>query len=172
METKNLTRRLALLMTCFALFALLTGSCKKDEATGGDGKYFVRFNANGSKVEFTLQGSLVAAFGQAGVQHNAVFTGGDGTSNISLQVFDGKAIAAGAFSGYTITGGAVVGTLIGYSDSSGTLYTQGSVGSNASITISEITTTTVRGTFGGTLKASGKADIVVSQGEFFVWRAN
>jgi glutamate synthase domain-containing protein 3 len=171
METKNLTRRLFLLTTCFALFALATGSCKKDDATD-DGKYFIRFNANGSKVEFTVQGSLVAAFGQAGTQYNAVFTGGDAASNISLQVYDGKAIAAGTFSGYTITGGAVVGAIMGYSDNSGTLYTQGSVGSNASITISEITTTTVRGTFSGTLKASGKTDIVVSQGEFYVWRAN
>lgn len=171
METKNLARRLALVLASFVLFALVTGSCKKDDAAD-DGKYFVRFNANGSKVEFTVQGSLVAAFGQASSQYNAVFTGGDGTSNISLQVFDGKAIAAGTFSGYTITGGAVVGALIGYSDASGTLYTQGSVGSNASIIISEITATTASGTFSGTLKSSGKADIVVSQGEFYVWRAN
>lgn len=171
METKKIARRLNLVLGSFALFALLTGSCRKDDATD-DGKYFVRFNASGSKVEFTVQGSLVAAFGQANTQYNAVFTGGDGTSNISLQVFDGKAIAEGTFSGYTITGGAVVGALIGYSDNSGTLYTQGSVESNASVTIAEMTPKTVKGTFSGTLKSSGKVDIVVSQGEFFVWRAN
>jgi len=41
-----------------------------------------------------------------------------------------------------------------------------------SITITEITSTSVKGTFSGTVKASGKSDISITNGEFYVWRAN
>lgn len=170
MRPSIIIRQAFILVLGIALVAITISSCKKEDT--GENGYFIRFKANGTVVNYTIQASLVAAFGKSGIQHNAVFSGGDASSNISLQVFDSKSIVASAFSGYTITDGAVVGALIGYSDNTGTLYTQGSVGSNASITITGITATTVSGTFSGTLKASGKADIVVSQGEFFVWRAN
>jgi hypothetical protein len=155
----------------FALLVVLFGSCKNDDSDTGS-EYYVRFNANGQKIEFRTYNSLVAAFGQSGVQHNAVFTGYDAKSNISLQVFDSKAIAPATFTGYALTGTSFVGALIGYQDNSGTLYSQGATGSNASITISEITSAAVRGTFNGTVKASGKPDISITNGEFYVWRAN
>ncbi|HSM46343.1 MAG TPA: hypothetical protein VK872_00895, partial [Draconibacterium sp.] len=75
----------------FALLVVLFGSCKNDDSDTGS-EYYVRFNANGQKVEYTIHNSLVAAFGQSGIQYNAVFTGYDATSNISLQVYDNKAI--------------------------------------------------------------------------------
>lgn len=155
----------------FVLLVALLGSCKNDDAdTGTD--YFVRFNANGQKVEFKVHGSLVAAFGQSGSQYNAVFTGYDANTNISLQVFDNKAIVPATFTGYSLSGSTFVGALIGYQDNTGTLYTQGAVTPNSTITITELTSAAVRGTFSGTVKATGKSDISITNGEFYVWRAN
>ncbi|MBW8324114.1 MAG: hypothetical protein K0M50_05060 [Prolixibacteraceae bacterium] len=170
MKKIHLSSRACILIAGIALFTVMFSSCKKDEAVEGD--YVIRFKANGTPVEFSVQASLVAAFGKSGTQHNASFSGGDTNSNISLQVFDNKEIATATFSGYTLSGNTFVGALIGYSDKTGTLYTQGSVNPNATITITEINAGAVRGTFSGTLKASGKPDIVLTQGEFFVWRAN
>lgn len=171
MKANFFSRQGTILILGFALITMMFNSCKKDDA-GNGGEYFIRFKANGTQVDFAVQGSLTAAFGQAGSQFNAVFSGGDATSNISLQVFDNKAIAEANYTGYGIVGSSVVGALIGYSDKTGTLYTQGAVGSNATITVTELAATTVRGTFGGIVKATGKPDILITQGEFFVWRAN
>jgi hypothetical protein len=155
----------------FALLVVLFGSCKNDDSDTGS-EYYVRFNANGQKVEYTIHNSLVAAFGQSGIQYNAVFTGYDATSNISLQVYDNKAIVPATFTGYSLSGSTFVGALIGYQDKTGTLYTQGAVTPNSTITITEITSAAVRGTFNGTVKAAGKSDISITSGEFYVWRAN
>ncbi len=151
----------------FVLFMI--SACSKDEVD--DGNYRVKFKANGTPVEFNSQPTLTASFGQSGNQHVAVFTGYDVESNISIQVHDGKAIEAKNYSGYVSTGSGFSGALIAYKDKAGTVYTQGVPG-NASITVSEITATEVRGTFSGTLKATGKADVVITDGEFFVKRLN
>lgn len=92
----------------FVLLVALLVSCKNDDADTGS-EYYVRFNANGQKVEYTIHNSLVAAFGQSGIQYNAVFTGYDATSNISLQVFDNKAIAPATFTGYSLSGSTFIG---------------------------------------------------------------
>lgn len=150
---------------------VILGGCKKDDAEAG-GPYYMRFKVNGALVEFKVQASLVAAFGHADKVYNAAFTGYDIDSNISLQVFDSKEIGATTYSGYGLVNSAIVGAIIGYSDKSGTLYTQGALNSDATITIAEITSSTVKGTFSGTLRANGKPDLAVTNGEFFVWRAN
>lgn len=151
----------------FALFMI--SACSKDEVE--DGSYRVKFKANGTPVEFNSQLTLTASFGQSGNQYVAVFTGYDAESNISIQVHDGKAIEEKNYSGYILSGSAFVGALIAYKDKAGTVYTQGVPG-NASITVSEITATEVRGTFSGTLKATGKDDVIITEGEFFVKRLN
>ncbi len=170
MKVKILNFRAMILILGIVFSSLVFNSCKKD-ATSGDG-YVMRFYVDGSKVEFTGQGSLVAAFAQSGTIFNAVFTGYTANSNMGLQIFDNKAIGATTYSGYGIVGSSIVGVLISYEDTDGTVYTQGTGTTDATITISEITDTTVRGTFSGTLKANGKPDIKITNGEFFVWRAN
>jgi hypothetical protein len=172
MNRNLLNRQTIFFIGCIALFSILVGSCKTDEDDNSNSGYFIRFKANGTQVEFKEQTSLVAAFAKSGIQHNGVFSGGKNLSNIVLQVFDNKAIEATTFTGYTISGSSIVAELISYNDNTGANYTQGSVGSNATITISEITATTVRGTFSSTVKSAGKPDISITQGEFFVWRAN
>lgn len=152
------------------ILAMVFSSCKKEDA--GPEEYVMKFKANGAPVVLNVRGSLVAAFAQAGTVFNGVFTGSDNVSSISLQVYDNKTISATTYSGYKLVGSAIVGALISYNDAKGTPYTQGSVNPDASVTISEITETTVRGTFSGTLKSAGNPDISITEGEFYVWRAN
>jgi hypothetical protein len=168
---KNIFKRTSIQILVFALLIVTFGSCSKDDEPA-ENEYYVRFNANGEKIEFTVQGAVVAAFGQSGSQYNAVFTGYDANTNISLQVYDNKSIAPATFTGYTLSGSNFVGALIGYQDKTGTLYTQGATNPNSIITITEITSAAVRGTFSGTVKATGKSDISITNGEFYVWRAN
>ncbi len=170
MKGRNLKNQSIFVILAFVLFAGLLGGCKKDETS--DNGYWIKFKVDGNQVEYTLQSSLVAAFAQAGTQYNAVITGSDSKSNVGLQVYDSKAIAANKYSGYTISNGAVVGVLMHYADGNGTVYNQSVTNSNLEITVSELNTTTVRGTFNGTLKASGKSDISITEGKFYVWRAN
>lgn len=164
-------KRFSVQILVFLLLVITLGSCSKDDEPA-ENEYYVRFNANGEKIEFTVQGAVVAAFGQAGNKYNAVFTGYDATSNINLQVFDNKEITTSAYSGYTLSGTSFIGALIGYNDKSGTLFMQDALNPVTSITITEITSTTVKGIFSGTVKASGKSDISITNGEFYVWRAN
>jgi hypothetical protein len=169
MKRKNFTLR-ALIILGFAISGIIFNSCKKEETN--ESTYYVRFNADGTRIEFNIHGLLVAAFGQSGDQYNSVFTGGDNNSNISLQVFDNKSIAPVTYNGYSLSGSAFVGALIGYQDKNGILYTQGTTNPNSTITITELTSAAVRGTFSGTVKATGKVDIFITGGEFYVWRAN
>ena len=91
---------------------------------------------------------------------------------MSLQIYDDKQIGEMSYSGYDVSGSALVGVLMGYQDTSGTLYTQLSLSSDMVINISSITTDAVSGTFSGTLQSTGKADISITEGKFTVWRAN
>jgi len=170
MRDKNLKNRLIFIILAIVIFTVVIVGCKKEEA--GSNGYWIKFKVDGSQVEFTLQSSLVAAFAQAGTQYNAVISGSDSKSHVGLQVYDNKAIVANKYSGYTILNGAVVGVLMHYADASGVVYNQSVTNSNLEITISELTATAVRGTFSGTLKATGKTDIAITSGEFYVWRAN
>lgn len=76
MKANFLSRQGTILILGFALFTMMFNSCKKDDA-GNSSEYFIRFKANGTQVDFAVQSSLTAAFGQAGSQFNAVFSGGD-----------------------------------------------------------------------------------------------
>jgi hypothetical protein len=171
MEKLNFRKQVIYVFLAVAVFAFLSGGCKKDD-DAGSGTYYMKFKVDGNRVEFNLQTAMVAAFAQSGTQYNAVISGSDGKRNVGLQVFDNKVISAGKYSGYTISNMAVVGTLMHYEDLNGTAYTQGSTNQDVEVTISEISSTTVKGNFKGTLKSTGKANILVTDGEFFVWRAN
>jgi hypothetical protein len=171
MKTKIFHKKSILLILGFVFFSTMFSSCNKDTTTS-TGSFLIQFKVDGTLVEYTSQSSLMAVFAHSGAQYNAVFSGYDELSNINLSVYYNKEITSGTYSGYTLAGSAIVGSLISYQDKSGTNYTQASVNSDASITISEITATTVKGFFSGTLLASGKPDIVITNGEFFVWRAN
>jgi hypothetical protein len=172
MESSFIGKNVKFLMLGIILVAFFASSCKKDDNEPENSAYKIRFEVDGSLVEFNLQGSLLAAFANSGSQYNAVFTGSDSQRNIGLQVFDNKVITENTYSGYTISGSSVVGALMHYEDLNGTLYTQGSNNMDLRITITELTDKIVRGTFSGTLLSAGKTDISITNGEFYVWRAN
>lgn len=152
---------------------LVLGGCKGSDSTGpNDSTYYLRFKANGSQVSFTLQGSLLVTFSTSGSQYVGIVSGFDAVSNANLQLYSNATIGKATYSGYTVSGGALVGALIGYQDATGTLYTSAGATVEASITVTDLTGTTMRGTFSGRLKATGKPDVVVTEGEFFVPRYN
>jgi hypothetical protein len=154
-----------------AVGSLLT-ACSSSTGPNANGHY-LRFDANGSQLNFTIESSLAAAFAHAGNEYNALMTGFDATSNLSLQVFDGAAITTKQYTGYQFTGGAFVGVLITYQPSAGLVYSSvATANSDAVITITELTATDVKGTFSGTLKKAGQPDIVATNGEFSLHRAN
>jgi hypothetical protein len=160
------------LLPLFVLGSLAAGCGSSTGPTGNNG-HFLRFDANGSQVNFTAEASLIAAFAHAGNEFNALMTGYDATSNASLQVFDGAAVTTKRYGGYDIVGGALVGVLITYQPSQGVVYSSiATATSDAVITITDMTATEVKGTFSGTLQANGHPDIVVTNGEFSLNRAN
>ena len=150
------------------VFALIVNSCKKDDMSGKT--YFMSFTANGTKVEYTVEGALVATFSDAGNQHIGFFSGYNSITNLNLQVYDDVPISVKSYTGYNISNSILLGVLIGYDDESGTDYTQ--VGDDLVVNVTSITDTSVSGTFSGTLKANGKPDIVIAGGKFTVKRFN
>lgn len=162
-----------------ALLVLTLGgiaACGKDSGTGPDnGSYYYRFDANGTRITFTQQASLVAAFGEAGNQRDLVITGYDADSNSAVQIYDNAQIGTGTWSGYNVDigTGTLIGVIMHYRDASGTLYQQDtSTQSTDKVTITDVNATSVRGTFSGHLKAAGKPDLTISNGEFYVKRVN
>lgn len=156
----------------FLLLTSIFSACKKDTPAQKTGAYEMSFKVNGSLVDYKTQESLIAAFSQTGSQYLLLISGYDANSNMSLQIYDDKQIGEMSYSGYDVSGSALVGVLMGYQDTSGTLYTQLSLSSDMVINISSITTDAVSGTFSGTLQSTGKADISITEGKFTVWRAN
>ena len=146
------------------------GSCKKNNSDGSNVTYEMSFMANGEKVVYTLQAALVATFSNTGDQYTGAFVGSDSNSNMELQVFDNQDISKKAYVGYTTSGTILVGVLMSYTDRIGTLYSQ--AGENVVVTITSIAYASVSGTFSGTLKASGKPDMAITDGKFTVKRIN
>lgn len=142
-------------------------SCSKDESDG----YYIRFRANGELVEFTNQLILLAGFGTNGEIYTGTISGAnDATSNIGLQIYNNAPILEGTYSGYVGMSGVIIGYL---EKSSGILFSSGG-GPNvdATVVITEITETTVKGTFRGKIMATGQPDIIVTDGSYFVRRSN
>ena len=156
------------------LASVLVTGCGGGNTTGTSGGYYLRFQTPSGQVNFTSQPSLMAAFSQAGNQHTMLVTGYDATANFSISVFDGAAITQKTYSGNDINPalGALVGVQLTYQDASGTVYSIGSGTVIQTVTISNITSTTVTGTFSGTLRSTGHADLLISNGQFLVQRAN
>lgn len=153
------------------LGATLVAACDSGGTDDPDaGEYFVRFSAGETPISFTRQGSIVGTFAQSGNQHNAIFTGYDETTGIHLQIYDREAVTEQTYSGYGFETDAVVGVLIGYYNADGSYASGASPTEETRVVVSEITETSVRGTFQGTVKADGLPDLALTEGEFFVQR--
>lgn len=133
--------------------------------------FFVRFNAGGSQVQFNAVNTVWGAFGNAESQHTGVFSAFTESSNISIQVYDRSPIVEATYSGYSVDQGALIGMLITYQNPAGVLFSSGATPSaDSRVVITQITSSAVRGTFQGTVRASGHPDLVLTAGEFHVQR--
>lgn len=161
----------------FLVFTLLVTSitfivsCTKDEETPGE--YYMRFKANGTLIEYTNQFGLSAGFAQSGNQHVGTISGwNDASSNFSLLLYDVKSITESTYSGYSASVNGVVGVVFAHKEKeSGVVFSSG-VGADfdAHATISDITDKDVKGSFRGTIKATGHPDISITEGSFLVKR--
>ncbi len=154
----------------FLILIFTISSCKKTDLTGSNVTYQMSFMANGEKVVYTLEAALVAVFSNVGNQYNGAFVGYDSNSNMGLQVFDNQTISKKEYTGYTTSGTILVGVLMSYEDSNGTVYSQ--AGEDVKVTITSLAHESVSGTFSGTLKASGNPDMAITDGKFTVKRIN
>ena len=152
------------------LFTFFISACKKDTVANNTGNYEMTFNANGTQIKYNTDNAVVATFSQTGEQYVGIFSGYDANSNMGLSVYDNKQISESDYTGFTASGMATVGALIGYQDDSGTLYSQ--AGNDVDIKISSITSDSVSGTFSGTLTATGKPNMVITEGKFTLKRLN
>jgi hypothetical protein len=153
------------------LFTLLAG-CGSDGTGPGDDLFF-RFKVSGAQFEYTDPTTLFAVFVTAGAQSNVVIAGYDPTTTAAVHVYDDSPITPGTYSGYDVVNQVIVGILIHHEDAAGNTYSwDPSGGGTATATISEITSTRVRGTFSGVLSEGGQPDITVTEGSFAVQRLN
>jgi hypothetical protein len=146
-------------------------SCGATEpAAAGD--YFIRYQANGVLIEYREDPLLHGLVTQFGAQHalgaeGASSPGSPVESSLNVSVFDVTPIVTRTYVGYqTVTGGFT---------SAGLTYRTGGVEYNSNVsdadnrvTVTEITPVYLRGTFSGTVRAPGRPEVVITNGEFYV----
>jgi hypothetical protein len=170
MRPLRLFARAAALTACLVVLA----SCG-DGGTGPfNGDLFLRLRVNGTLYEFSLDGGLIATFGGSGRFNNLNISGTDaGATSALVQVWDTVMVSPRVYTKYTATVPAgAFGAIVSFTDASGTDYASGDPGTDANVTITEISSTQVAGTFSGILAATGQANVSVTEGSFRVARFN
>ncbi|ASB49073.1 hypothetical protein [Alkalitalea saponilacus] len=163
---------LKLKLWSLSLLFLIFSACSSDGDKDED-IFFIRFNADGTKVEFTNQLILTAGFGQSGQFHTATISGAnDAITNVGLQIYHDSPIIEGIYSGYGVTNDVVTGVILHYSAPTGILYSSGGVDVYAQVEITGLSQSVVTGKFSGVLKADEQSDLIVTDGEFRVRRIN
>ena len=152
---------LSLLSTLMVFSAFFTG-CKKDQP---DKTYYIRFKYDDKHPEYTEPLSVYASFEHIG-DYSCILTESSSFYTMKLQVNDYKPIDTGTYQIQGLGDSTLVHAYIDWNTSSH--YSSASDSGNATITILEITSTTVRGTFSGTVTAPGQTEIILREGEFFL----
>ena len=155
-------------------FLALT-SCGGDSATGPfGGGLFLRLKVDGTLYEYSLEGGLLGVFGGSGRYNNLNITGNDaGATSALVMVWDTVRVSARSYDEFhgTVPAGSF-GTILSFTDPTGTDYASGDAGTDANVTISEISDSQIAGTFDGVLAAAGHANVTVTEGSFRVARFN
>ena len=158
--------------------ALIATACKSSTDAGdsqqtSSGTYYVRFKANGAQIDYSSDTWVNAAIAKTGPEYFFVGAstpaGSVGEGSMSVSVFDPSPITTTTYSGGLTpvgTTGAYTLPQLSYVTGSST-YTSSN---DARITLTEITSTTVKGTFQGTVSTTGKPSISITNGEFFAKR--
>lgn len=178
MKRQFLTKTTSYLIIGFTLFALFLGSCKtaddEEEEENGNG-YKITLKVDGVSKEFVDKDFPPrGAFYDDGKQYRGLFGATGSASSVSLEVYDTKAIVKKDYSGFVVTpttgNNSLYGAVVSYADGQLSYSTSGT-NPTVHVVIKEITSTSVRGEFSGTLKSqNGKPDIIISKGEFYVQR--
>ena len=167
------------LRAAIVLTALAAGCGSSTDSTGNQsGAYYIRFKSNGAQVQFQDQVGfpIVVSIAKTGIEYSLIVTGGsDPTaspySNIQLNVADIIPIGTKTYGAFQASGGGYTAALVTYNVGSAG-YDNTAANSDFQITITEITTTTVTGTFSGTVKNKSGAAVSISGGEFLAKRLN
>jgi hypothetical protein len=175
MRLAKITPPITALLFCTALALGCGGDSSGPDNSGNQGgEFYVRFRANGTQEVFNLPNNVLTTFDKIGSEFHFGTAGVAANGNsISLAIFDVVAITTASYAGFT-----TVNSSGGYRLAQ-ILYTVGGVqyentdaNQDHRITITEITPTTVKGTFSGTVKATGRASISITNGEFLSRRIN
>ncbi len=179
MKRQFLTKTTSYLIIGFALFALFSSSCKTvdddEEEENGNG-YKITLKVDGVAKEFASEDfPPFGSFTDNGKQYSASFAATGRASSVGLTVYDTKAIVKKDYGGFVITpttgANLLYGAVVSYAEGQDSYSTQSITNPTVQIKITEITATSVRGEFSGTLKSqNGKPDIIISKGEFYVQR--
>ena len=177
MKNQFLSEKATYFILGFALITLFLGSCKKD----GDGddvddssSYIISFKLNGELQKFADENFPPSgSFYDDGTQYSGLFAATGYATSIGFQVYDTNAIVEKDYSGLVITPtsghNSLYGAVVSYTNGQDSYSTQSVTNPTVHIKITEITSTSVRGEFSGTLKSqNGKADVVITEGKFFV----
>ena len=158
------------------LMAGCGGSTSTDPGSNPGNGYYIRFRAG--SVDRNYTGDLVVhgAFNQVsseyiftadGVAEDGSITGG----SIILGAQDVSPVTTKTYGSFQVVGSGWTMGVILYSIG-GTQYDNDDVPNDIRVTITEISSTAVKGTFSGTVKANGKPSISITNGEFNVRRVN
>ncbi len=177
MKNQFLTKAASYLIG-FTLVALFSVSCSssgddEEEEQTGNG-YKITLKVDGVSKEF--QDEDFPPFGSLtdnGTQYSASFAATGRASSVGFQVYDTKAIVQKDYSGLVITPTSghnlIYGAVLSYAESQDSYSTQSVTNPVVHVDIKEITSTSVRGEFSGTLKSQGtKADIKITEGKFYI----
>ncbi len=175
MKSQLLKKQTTYFIIVFSLIALIQNSCKKDndeDEAVDKGSYMISFKANGHLEEFSSDNFLVCAFYDDGTHFTGQVSGTRSSSKVGVEVHDNTAIVETVYSGYKVTQASqtpayVEGAAIVYQEGQA-IYLTDFDNPEVTVRITKITSTSVSGTFSGTLKSSGKADIIVTEGKFTV----
>lgn len=171
--------------TALGALVLLTvaalGCSSSTDATGkSSSPYYIKFTANGTQSEYHDQIAfpISASFAHTGIEYTGVVAGQSDAvattgGTITLGVMDVAPITTnksyGALQTVSANGGFTLGQISYTIASAG--YSNPDPNNDVHVAFTEITATTVRGTFSGTLKSSGHPNLSIS-GEFFAKRIN
>ena len=178
MKHQFFTKATSYFILGLVLVALFSGSCKKEDDIKND--YKISYKANGVLEEFIVE-DVAGSFYEdvTATQYGLRFTARKQNFTIYLDIYDRHAITDSTYSGYKLTPPIgkkptlIEGAEIAHNDGDTyTVYKTDKKNADVTISISEITKSTVRGSFKGTLKASGKPDMVITEGKYFVPVAN
>lgn len=150
-------------------------SCSKssDDEDDKNGVYVITFEANGILQKFTSDHFPIGDFHDNGTQYSGLFKANQSASSIGIQVYDNKPITEKTlYKGYAVTQATqtpayAIGATLVYKEGQNT-YVTPYVNPDVTVKIEKITTTTATGTFSGTLKSSGKPDVIITNGKFHV----